>query len=286
MRNLIGAVILVAVALVLLRVAPPALTAVRAARGGLFGTAVDGGNAASVPVAPAPKALPAVAPLRVLFIGNSHTYVNDLPQLVMQLAVSGNQRCALQVSMIVAGGATLAEHLAGAQVRPRLSEARWDYVVLQEQQQRPSWTFDPKRLDAEFFAPARTLDVLIRAASAKTILFMTPARQAGDKPLVPDDTYEKMQDRTRDGYVRLATEIGAKVAPVGLAWRWVHQRRPDLQLWAADGYHPALAGSYLGACVFYSLLCGAAVLDNPFTAGLPAADVGVLQLAADTARFL
>jgi hypothetical protein len=286
MRNLIGALVLVAVGLVLLRVAPPAVTAFRAARGNLFGNAADGSGPAPVPVAPSRETPPAVAPLRVLFVGNSHTYVNDMPQLLVQLGASGNPRCAVEVSMIVAGGKTLAQHLAGDQVRTRLSEARWDYVVLQEQQQVPSWTFDPKRLESEFFAPARTLDVLIRAASSKTILYMTAARLDGDPPLVVDDTYEKMQERTRDGYVRLATEIGAKVAPVGLAWSWVHQRRPDLQLWAADRYHPALAGSYLTACVFYSVLCGGTVLDNPFTAGLPATDVGVLQLAADTARFL
>jgi hypothetical protein len=286
MRNLIGFLVLVAMGLVLLRVAPPALSAFRAARGNLFADAADGGKVAPVAVASPRKTPPAVAPLRVLFVGNSHTYVNDMPQLLVQLAASGNPRCELEVSMIVAGGATLAQHLAGEQVRARLSEARWDYVVLQEQQQRPSWTFNPKQLESEFFAPARTLDVLIRAASAKTILFMTAARLDGDTPFVVDDTYDKMQERTRDSYVRLATEIGTKLAPVGLAWSWVHQRRPDLQLWAADRYHPALAGSYLTACVFYCVLCGGTVIDNPFTAGLPAADVGLLQLAADTARFL
>lgn len=284
MRNAIGLVLLATIALLLFRVVPPALTAIQTAPDAL-GTSEHAAEL-SAPAAAARPNAPGVAPLRVLFVGNSHTYANDLPHLVAQLAAAAKQPRALEVSVVVAGGATLADHLAGDAVRTKLSEARWDYVVLQEQQQRPTYTFDSKRLESEFFAPARTLDVLIHAASSKTVLFMTAARRDGDKPFLPDDSYEKMQERGRDSFMRLGAELDATVAPVGVAWRWVHDRRPDLPLWADDGYHPALAGSYLGACVFYTVLYGAPVLDNPFTAGLPPADASLLQFAADTARFL
>jgi molybdopterin-guanine dinucleotide biosynthesis protein A len=286
MRNLIGFLILASVALVLVRVGPPALSAIRSARGSTLENATaDGSRAAQGSLASPRAQTTSVPPLRVLFVGNSHTYLNDMPSMIVQLAAAAKQRRGVELSLLVAGGATLAEHLAGDQLRARLNSGHWDYVVLQDQQQRPSQT-SPQLLDSEFFAPIRTLDVLIRAASAKTILFMTAARLDGDAPFLPSDTYEKMQQRTVDAYSRVASELGATVAPVGLAWRWAHERRPDLQLWAADRYHPAPAGSYLAACVFYEVLYGSTVLDNPFTAGLPASDASLLQRAAETARFL
>jgi hypothetical protein len=222
----------------------------------------------------------------VLFVGNSHTYTHDMPQMVVKLAAAAEEPRGLAVALEVAAGATLAQHLSGGKVHERLSKERWDYVVLQEQQQISSYTFNPKLLEREFIAPGRTLDILARAASAKTILYMTAARRAGDAGHVAKDDYEQMQERSRVGYMRLAHETGALVAPVGLAWRWARNRRPQLPLWANDGYHPSLHGSYLAACVFYGLLYDRAALDNPFTAGLPAEEAGFLQRAADVARHL
>ena len=227
---------------------------------------------------------PGVSPLRVLFVGNSHTYYHDMPQMIAQLAAAAQERRGLEVALEVAGGATLAQHLEGGRVRERLSQNRWDYVVLQEQQQRPTWR--AAQLEREFYAPARTLDVLIRTASAKTVLFMTAGRQDGDPGNVSGDTYENMQERSRDSHTRLAGELDARLAPIGLAWRWAHQQRPDLPLWAADRYHPSLHGSYLAACVLYSVIYDHSPRDNPYTGGLSAADAQFLQKAADVAQYL
>ena len=207
-----------------------------------------------------------------------------MPQMAAQLAAAAGEPRALEVALEVAGGATLAQHLAGGRVQQRLGQQRWDYVVLQEQQQRPTWP--ALQLERDFYAPARTLDVLIRTASAKTVLFMTAGRLDGDPKVFPGDTYENMQERSRDSHTRLASELDAKLAPVGIAWRWAYQQRPDLPLWAADRYHPSLHGSYLAACVFYTLLYEHSARGNPYTAGLPAADAQFLQKAADVAEYL
>jgi hypothetical protein len=278
MRNIVGAVILISLLLVLFGVGQHNITALETALQPEVKTAASA----------APPALPAASknPLRVLFVGNSHTYVNDMPSMVVQLAAAAKENRGLEVALDVAPGAGLLQHLASGKVQAILSQKHWDYVVLQDQQQRPSFTFEPKEVERQFFAPARTLDVLIRAASAKTILFMTAARRPGDPELVPGDDYEHMQERTRESYTRLAHELGVILAPVGSAWRWAHAKRPDLPLWAADGYHPGLHGSYLAACVFYRVLYDRSALDNPYTAGLPAADANLLQQAADVASYL
>jgi hypothetical protein len=275
MRNIIGAVILISLLLVLFRAGQRALPALEAE------VPAVAGAAPFVPPPTVPK-----NPLRVLFVGNSHTYCNDMPRMVAQLAAAAQEKRGLDVALEVEPGAGLFQHLAGDKVRTRLSQQHWDYVVLQDQQQRPSFTFDPKELDRQFFAPARTLDVLIRTASARTVLFMTAARLDGDPEILPGDDYEHMQERTRESYTRLARELGATLAPVGSAWRWAHQKRPDLPLWAPDRYHPGLHGSYLAACVFYHVLYGRSALDNPYTAGLPATDANFLQQASDVALFL
>jgi hypothetical protein len=284
-RHWIASVVLAALFLVLCRLVPQAFHAVERARAG----ALDDVPKRSQPGAlDEPRARPRAEPppaqpaLRVLFVGNSHTFYNDMPRTVLQLAAAAHEARALEPVLVVAGGATLADHLAGPHVREQLRTGRWDYVVLQEQQQRP--TSAPPYLEREFFAPARTLDVLIRAAAARTVLSMTPARLDGDQPQLPHDTFEAMQERSRQNHLRLGRELGAIVAPVGAAWAAVHRQYPEQPLWAADRFHPSAQGSYLTACVLYRVLYGHSVLDNPYTAGLTAGDASLLQRAADVAR--
>ncbi|MGD0309351.1 MAG: hypothetical protein ABSC02_08680 [Acidobacteriota bacterium] len=48
-------------------------------------------------------------PLRVLFIGNSYTYFNNLPEIFTRLAQAGNQR-AVEARMVAPGGWRLKDH--------------------------------------------------------------------------------------------------------------------------------------------------------------------------------
>jgi hypothetical protein len=274
--------VLGALFLVLCRLVPQALHAMERAQADPLNGVQSQAASHDEPRARARANTPTQPALRVLFVGNSHTFYNDMPRTILQLAAAAKEARALEAVLEVSGGATLADHLAGQRVREHLSQGRWDYVVLQEQQQRP--TRAQPYLEREFFAPARTLDVLIRAAAARTVLFMTPARLDGDRPQLPEDTFEAMQERSRQNHLRLGRELDAIVAPVGSAWAWAHRQHPEQPLWAADRYHPSTQGSYLTACVLYGVLYGHGVLDNPYTAGLPPADAGLLQRAADVAR--
>lgn len=230
-----------------------------------------------------PASLPETSPnaMRVLFVGNSHTYANGMPDMIASLARAADEERPFAASMEVLGGARLEHHLKAGRVSARLATGRWDYVVLQEQQQWPS--FAAKQREREFYAPARTLDVMIRAVGAKTVFFVTWARREGDRDNRSDDTYEAMQARTREGYLEIARELGARIAPVGMAWQSAHVLRPELPLWEPDGSHATPLGSYLAACVLYGTLYGHSPEDNPFTAGLSANDAAFLQRAAGRA---
>lgn len=178
-------------------------------------------------------------PLKVLFIGNSYTYVNDLPATLTRLAAE-NGKTGLQVKAVALPGATLQAHWEQGDAKKALQSQRWDFVVLQEQSMLP--TVEPETM----YRYGRLFDGEVKKSGAKTVLFVTWAR-AGNP---------KMQDSLNAAYLHLAKELGARVAPVGPAWQIALKADPALQLHDSDGSHPTPAGTYLGALVFYSVFYG------------------------------
>src|SRR4051794_38460671 len=72
---------------------------------------------------------------KVLFIGNSYTFVNELPVMLAQLCKASDPQQPLKFREVVIGGATLETHWE--QSKEALAAIRgdgpWDVVVLQEQ---------------------------------------------------------------------------------------------------------------------------------------------------------
>lgn len=213
--------------------------------------------------------------LRVLFVGNSFTFRNDLPQLVQRL--SGDRHRIVAVSF-TAGGWQLRNFAANHELDRLLHEVRWDVVVLQEQSQIPS--FGPDYRAREFDPYVRALARKIAAAGARPLLFQTWGYRTGDRRNLPGDTFALMQARLAWGYADAARSVHAAVAPVGAAWLAALSERPQLDLWADDGKHPSRLGSYLAACVFYATLTTGNPIGNDFTDGLSTADARYLQRVA------
>jgi hypothetical protein len=216
--------------------------------------------------------------LRVLFVGNSFTYVNNLPDQVRQLAEAAGEELPLLAVQEAPGGCTLRGHWENGKVLKLLEEIRWDYVVLQEQSQIGS--FSREQRSQEMVPYARQLDAKIRSRGTRTVLFLTWGYKEGDRRNVPGDSYAAMQERLEQGYRELAGELAAQVAPVGLAWARARALKPELELWAGDGIHPSLPGTYLTACVFYAVLYGRDPRGIAFTAGLKASVAKFLQEVA------
>ena len=186
--------------------------------------------------------------LRVLFVGNSLTFVNDLPTTFSELARSGGHK--VEVAMVVEGGAHLYDFVSSPELSNTLSSSQWDYVVLQEQSQLPSveyWRVN------DMYPAARTLVKKVRANDAQPIFFETWGREYGfPENGMPD--FESMQYEIDMGYQRIANELNAPIAHVGMVWFRALRSNPDLQLWQEDGNHPSEMGTYLAACVFYATL--------------------------------
>jgi hypothetical protein len=289
-RSVISSVVLVLLALVLHRVWPSqAIEALRNDPEVVLRAPWQAEPPPEQPASPvaAPAPRPAVPPpgaLRVLFVGNSHTFMNQMPALIAELAAAAPGARPFFFRMEAPGGAKLIEHVQNGRVQVLLAEQAFDFVVLQEQQQWPS--FAQSQRQREFEAPAITLDVMVRAAGAKTLLFMTWARREGDRPNRVDDTYEQMQARVHEGYRDAARALDVPVVGVGLVWREVVRTHPDLALWQPDGSHASLAGSYLAACVFFKAMYGRSPEGNAYTAGLPDEDARRLQQVAAAAKAL
>lgn len=195
--------------------------------------------------------------LRVLFLGNSYTYYNNLPRLVEAFAIAGGGR-KIETRMIAPGGASLADHLANRNTLAAIRTGRWDYVVLQEQSQLGAVYLvngEPRVGNAEaFFTSARALEAEIRKAGATPILFHTWPRR--DAP----DSDRAMLDYA---YAHLARELKVLRAPVGPAWQQARAELRGASLYADDGSHPSTAGSYLTAAVVYATLTGESPVGGP-----------------------
>jgi hypothetical protein len=230
---------------------------------------------------PQPSAEQTLAPdaMRVLFVGNSHTFFNNMPAMIAALAQTAGKR-PLYAKLITQGGATLREHAAAGVVNRVLSEGGWNALVLQEQQQYPA--LGREQREREMNAPARIMSMNAQAIGARTIVQMVWARRDGDFTNVAGDTFAAMHERSVTGHRELAHTLGAELAPSAIAWKRAMTARPELSLWHPDGSHPALAGSYLAACVLYKALYGANPTGLHFTAGLPERDAAFLQEVAAT----
>lgn len=179
-----------------------------------------------------------VVKLHVLFIGNSFTARNNLPDLLVQMAAARGHQ--LRYELIQAGGASLRMHWNKGDVQKAIERTRYDYVVLQEQSTLPL------KNSQRFHENVRLFDPAIKAAGAKTALYLTWARKN-----VPET-----QASITEACTTIGKEIGAAIIPAGIAWQQFLGEHTHPELHDKDQSHPTLAGSYLAACAFFAVLFG------------------------------
>ena len=174
--------------------------------------------------------------MNVLFIGNSFTARNDLPGMVAALAAAAGER--FEHRLITAGGASLRMHWNKGEALRAIRAGGYDAVVLQEQSTLPV------KNAARMHENVRLFDTEIRAAGAKTVLYMTWARKHAPES----------QRAITDAYESVGRELGAAVVPVGVTWERFLRKHEKPVLHDRDGSHPTAAGTYLAACVFFATL--------------------------------
>lgn len=184
--------------------------------------------------------------IRVFFIGNSYTSFNDLPTTFANLAWSGGHR--VETALHAPGGWALVNQKLAPDTEKTLTASRWDLVVLQEQSEISS--VESLR-QADMYPAAHDLVAMTRAAGAQPMFFLTWGHRNGwPANGMPD--YASMQSSVDAGYLFIAGQEHAAVAPVGDAWMAIVDQNSDPGLWQDDGSHPTAKGTYVAACVFYA----------------------------------
>ncbi|MGQ0646472.1 MAG: hypothetical protein ACT4P7_02810 [Gemmatimonadaceae bacterium] len=193
--------------------------------------------------------------LRVLFIGNSYTYFNDLPSVVGDLSRAAGERRAFVAEQVTFGGHTIEMHLARPEALRAVRRGGWSVVVLQEQSTRP--------IDAAALTVRDVPRIAeeARRVGARLALYLTWAREA--RPA--------SQDTLTGTYTAAARASDATVVAVGEAWRAARGdlavsdalRGAKTSLFDSDGSHPSPIGTYLTACVVYASLYGRSPVGLP-----------------------
>lgn len=173
--------------------------------------------------------------MRLLFIGNSHTYFNHMPKMVAVMAEEQKVDC--EVTMLAHGGWFLEQHAAEPDVKFNILYGHYDYVILQEH----SHPFGPEQ---KYFDAVRKLNVWIQEAGSRPVIYMTWAKK--------EEACK--QERMTQAHRQIAEEIGAVLAPVGSEW-WMYQKEhPDVELYYEDNAHASIKGSAFAAKVIWEAI--------------------------------
>jgi hypothetical protein len=218
--------------------------------------------------------------MKVLFIGNSFTYYNDMDQLFASLVEAAGYD--VQVERITIGGHNLSQYATPADEGGRQVEAAltacsdYDMIVLQEQSTRPITN------PALFEDGVTRLCSRIRETQKDCRIFLYATWGYPEQAAAKGQTVPEMEAQLRAAYLRAAGKAGALVSPVGEAFTAVHGTHGDINLYADDQRHPSYEGSYLAACVHAAKLLGIDPRGSAFIGELSPETAMILQQTAYT----
>jgi len=203
--------------------------------------------------------------LHILFIGNSHTQVNDLPMMVKSLLESDGSGRKVETYRFF--DEFLNDAYNDAAVRKAIVDPKWDVVVLQAAKASSSHKY---RYNND---GAAALARMALHAKSRALFFVEWPRRGWDESDFQMGVYRPIQ----------SASPGSELVPVCYAWDALLKRWPDAELWADDGNHASPLGTFLAANVFYYYLAG----DNRQPAwilpGVSPSAVGLIRSAARTA---
>lgn len=198
----------------------------------------------------------------ILFVGNSLTYTNDLPGMVVTLARMAGDTT-LQAASVAHPNFALEDHWHQGQVPALLRERRWQHVVMQQGSSALPASQEHLKFWTERFAP------LVRESGAEPVLLGVWPQQNRlfDFPNVAMS------------YINAAAAVNGLYAPAGDAWT----RYGDYNALYSDGLHPSRRGTYLAALVVLQRVRGIRPDQLPLRipgTNIPESDVRRLQQAA------
>lgn len=187
------------------------------------------------------------ASLKVMLLGNSLVYTQNVPGLLRALAAAQSEGPNIETATFVAPGGTLAERWKDGVAAKALREGQWDVLVLQERGGLLACMASPQqRQQPECRASQRAhkqFAELAKSRGARVLLFGTWG---------PDAAWQQNLDR---GLMAIARSTGAETVELGEMLRAQDKRQPALPMFA-DGVHASLEGALLIAARLYRSIAG------------------------------
>lgn len=214
---------------------------------------------------------------KVLFLGNSYTYVNNLPQIIADAALSVGD--ILIFDSNTPGGYTLLQHSTNSLSQSKIMAGGWNHVVLQGQSQEPITN------ESNFYTGMMNLNTMIKQYNPCSVplLYMTWGRKNGDAVNCPNIpvmcTYEGMDTTIKRDYLILADRLRTEVSPVSVVWKYLRNNYPSINLYQVDESHPSAEGSYASACCFYTTIFKKNPALITYNFGLNPADAAIIRNA-------
>ena len=227
---------------------------------------------------------------RVLFIGNSFTFFNNMPQLFKTLADSAGIR--VIIGMHAPGGVSVGDTAQGSMAHMNnpalftlIRSQKWDFAVIQDNQGR--FVLDSAQFPSKSKVVQGHLNIMdsLKAnnACAKIILFGGWGWKYGLPPY--GNTGIETIKRILVNYRVLNDTMKEVIAPIGEAWIKAITYLPAVNLWDPDDAHPALPGSFLTASVLFSSIFNLPAKNLNYSAGLSSGNAYNLRCFADSAVF-
>lgn len=195
---------------------------------------------------------------KILFIGNSYTYYNDMPMSIFAPLAQSDGETVL-VTSVTRGGARLVQHAdpdteLGQKLRSAIRGQRFDWVILQEQSLAPIAAPDTFRNGVSL------LKAMLEPHTEHFLLYATWGRKPGAQFLTESGlTTEEMTRLLAEAYDKMGAEHGMPVAHVGKAFLRYRQEHPDAEVYHEDGTHPSPLGSRIAAETLWNAIQAAEV---------------------------
>ncbi len=177
--------------------------------------------------------------MKVLFVGNSHTFFNDMPELFARFVEKTTGEKPV-VTMLAYGGRGYRWHRKEyTALRFNLMYGGYDYAVLQQ-------SAHPYPEMEETLEYGSEIIDLCHRCGVKPVVFMTWAEKR----------FPENQKKMIDTCEKLAADNNAILAPIGKVWEKVNNENPDIDLYFSDGEHAGPYGDFLIAGVICKTLIG------------------------------
>jgi hypothetical protein len=188
----------------------------------------------------------------ILIVGNSRTFVNDMPSMLRSIADSADSPTKFQIETSAKSGFTFKDHWSDTRTR-RLLAAGWDDVILQAESGAQMYP----RSNSDFLSFGARLARIAKLNEGRARLLVG---WAYEPELYADPDYNSIGLRRSDhleliksAHAQLATNANLSLISLADPWELIRQSHPSILL-TSDGNHPTKAGTYLYALAVYAAL--------------------------------